>query len=212
MKVVLINGSPNAEGCTYTALREVEQILNDEGIETQLFQVGKKPVSGCIACRSCFKTGHCFMDDSVKEVAALFPEHADGLILGSPVYYATMSGQISSFADRLFFSSMKERRFDYKVAAGIVSCRRGGAVGAFDDLNKYFLMNNMYVVGSQYWNMVHGSKPEEVKQDLEGLQTMRRLGKNMAFLLRAFQAAKQLEVKEAVLEEEHIFTNFIQGS
>lgn len=208
MKVLLINGSGNAKGCTYTALQEVSTTLEKNGIETEIYQIGKKPIQGCIACFSCMKTGKCVFKDSVNEVAEKIKE-ADALIVGSPVYYASPSGQLVSFLDRLFLSSEKNESFNGKLAAAVVSSRRSGCASTFDVINKYFLMSNMHVVGSQYWNQVHGFTPDDVKKDLEGLQTMRTLGENMAWLLKCIEAGKKngLEVPK---HEKVVLTNFIE--
>lgn len=205
MKVLLINGSPNAKGCTYTALSEVASALNNEGVETEIVHVGHKDIRGCIGCRLCKQTGKCVFDDIVGEVQAKFAE-ADGIVVGSPVYYSGPNGTLISFLDRMFYSSPVDKRF--KVGAAVVSCRRGGNTATFDVLNKYFTINQMPIVSSQYWNMVHGNNPDEVRQDIEGLQTMRTLGKNMAFLMKAIALAKDeygLPEKEAIT-----FTNFIR--
>lgn len=206
MKVLLLNGSPNEHGCTYTALREVEKSLQRRAVETEIAHVGKKPIPGCIACGKCFKTGACVFGDQVNEIAEKL-DAVDGLVVGSPVYYASASGQITAFLDRLFYSS--GRKLAKKPGAAIVSCRRGGATAAFDQLNKYFTINNMPVVSSQYWNQVHGNTPEEVLQDAEGLQTMRALGENMAWLLRCIEAGRDAGVPEPKYEEK-LRTNFIR--
>ena len=182
MKVILVNGSPREKGCTYTALCEVAGALEKNGIETEIFQVGAKPIAGCIGCNVCLKNGRCFVDDPVNEKA----KTADGFVFGSPVHYAAASGAITSFLDRAFYG--KGNVFAGKPGAAVVSCRRGGAASAFDQLNKYFTINSMPVVSSQYWNQVHGNTPDEVRQDAEGLQTMRTLGSNMAWLLKCIQA------------------------
>lgn len=205
MKVLLINGSPNAKGCTYTALEEVSKTLNQEGIETEIIHVGNKDIRGCIACRKCKTNGKCVFNDIVNEVAPKFNE-CDGIIIGSPVYYASANGTLISFIDRLFYSMPADKTM--KVGAAVVSCRRGGNTTTFDEINKYFTISGMPVASSQYWNMVHGNSPEEVKQDLEGMQTMRTLGKNMAFLMKSIQLGKeQFGLPE---KEPHIFTNFIR--
>lgn len=205
MKVILINGSPNAKGCTFTALEEVSKTLNTEGIETEIIHVGHKDIRGCIGCRQCKTKGKCVFDDLVNEVAPKFKE-CDGIIIGSPVYFASANGTLVSFIDRLFYSMTADKRM--KVGAAVVSCRRGGNSATFDELNKYFTISGMPVVSSQYWNMVHGNSPEEVKQDLEGLQTMRTLGKNMAFLIKSIQLGKE---QFGLPEKEDItFTNFIR--
>jgi len=206
MKVLLINGSPNMHGCTYTALREVEKILQKHEIETEILYLGKKPVSGCTACRECFKTGRCIFNDQVNEVLAKLDDY-DALIVGSPVYYAGANGSLVSFLDRLFYSS--QGRMAGKLGASVVSCRRGGATSAFDQLNKYFTISCMPIVSSQYWNQVHGNTPEEVMQDEEGLQTMRTLGENMAWLLKSIAAGREKGVP-APQYEERVRTNFIR--
>ena len=185
MKVILVNGSPREKGCTYTALCEVADALEKNGIETDIFQVGAKPIAGCIGCNVCLKNGRCFVDDPVNEFVEK-AKTADGFVFGSPVHYAAASGAITSFLDRAFYG--KGNVFAGKPGAAVVSCRRGGAASAFDQLNKYFTINSMPVVSSQYWNQVHGNTPDEVRQDAEGLQTMRTLGSNMAWLLKCIQA------------------------
>lgn len=187
MKVILVNGSPRENGCTNRALTEVSRQLNSHGIQTEIFQLSRGVISGCIACGSCYKSGKCFKDDKVNELAELLSD-CDGLVFGSPVYYAGMSGQLKCFMDRLFYS--RSSLLTGKPACAVVSCRRGGASSAFDDINKYFLINNMPVVPSQYWNQVHGTTPEEVEEDKEGLQTMRTLGDNMAWMLKCIEAGK----------------------
>lgn len=206
MKVLLINGSPHEKGCTYTALREVMGALEAQGIGTELFQVGNKPVAGCIGCGLCAKTRRCFMEDKVNELLDRLPA-ADGLVVGAPVYYAGPAGQINAFLDRAFYC--KGGLYANKPGAAVVSCRRGGASAAFDRLNKYFTISNMPVVPSQYWNQVHGNTPEEVLQDKEGLQTMRTLGNNMAWLLKCIEAGRKAGVPEPVLEP-RVSTNFIR--
>ena len=205
MKVILINGSPNAKGCTYTALEEVSKTLKSEGIETEIIHVGHKDIRGCIGCRQCKTKGKCVFNDIVNDIAPKFKE-CDGIVIGSPVYFASANGTLVSFIDRLFYSMTADKTM--KVGAAVVSCRRGGNSATFDELNKYFTISQMPIASSQYWNMVHGNSPEEVHQDLEGLQTMRTLGKNMAFLIKSIQLGK----KEFGLpeKEEHKFTNFIR--
>lgn len=205
MKVILINGSPNAKGCTYTALEEVSKTLKSEGIETEIIHVGHKDIRGCIGCRQCKTKGKCVFNDIVNDIAPKFKE-CDGIVIGSPVYFASANGTLVSFIDRLFYSMTADKTM--KVGAAVVSCRRGGNSATFDELNKYFTISQMPIASSQYWNMVHGNSPEEVQQDLEGLQTMRTLGKNMAFLIKSIQLGK----KEFGLPEkvEHKFTNFIR--
>lgn len=206
MKVLLINGSPHEKGCTYTALAEVASALEKQGIGTEMFHIGKKPISGCLGCSSCSKTGRCFMNDPVNEFLNKAAE-ADGFVFGSPVHYASASGLLTSFMDRAFFASRGQ--FAYKPAAAVVSARRGGTTATFDQLNKYFTISNMPVVSSQYWNMVHGSTPEQVKQDLEGMQTMRTLGSNMAWLLKSIEAGKAAGISLPE-KEQRVYTNFIR--
>lgn len=205
MKVILVNGSPHKKGCTYTALSEISDTLNSEGIDTDFFWIGNKPISGCIACKSCVQTGACVFPDVVNEFLAK-AKTTDGFIFGSPVHYAGASGAITSFMDRVFYH--KSDCFQGKPAAAISSCRRGGAYATFDQLNKYFTICSMPVVSSQYWNMVHGNTPDEVRQDLEGLQTMRTLARNMAWLLKCIESGKE----NGIFFPEHekkIATNFI---
>ena len=204
MKVLLINGSPNADGCTARALKEVAVTLNNEGIETETIHVGNQNIRGCIACGKCYESGKCVFDDLVNVVADKL-EAADGLVVGSPVYYASANGTLISFLDRLFFSSRCDKRM--KVGAAVVSARRGGNTATFDELNKYFTISSMPIASSQYWNQVHGSCKEDVEKDLEGLQIMRTLGKNMAFLIKAIQLGK--ETYGLPEKEKHVFTNFI---
>ena len=207
MKVLLVNGSPNKKGCTYTALYEVEKELNKFDIETEIFYVGKKPIRGCTACGKCAETGKCVFDDDSVNVGLDKANTSDGFIFGSPVHYAGPSGFIKSFLDRCFYSGSNV--FAYKPGAAIVSCRRAGSTSAFEQLNKYFSINNMPIVSSQYWNMVHGNTPEEVLQDLEGLQTMRTLGQNMAWLLKSIEAGKKAGVAMTA-KEDRVRTNFIR--
>ena len=206
MKVLLINGSPNERGCTYTALAEAQKVFEKNGIETEIVYLGKKPIAGCVACGICRKAGYCVYNDTVNEVIDQL-EDIDGLIVGSPVYYAGVSGQITSFLDRLFFAASS--KMAGKPAASIVSCRRGGASAAFEIINKYFMMTNMPVVTSQYWNQVHGNTPEEVLQDEEGLQTVRVLAQNMIWLMRSIEAGKAAGVEYPEYEPK-IRTNFIR--
>lgn len=206
MKILVVNGSPHANGCTYTALCEVAVALEAEGMETEMIQIGTKPVSGCLGCGACIKTGKCVIDDVVNEFIEKAKE-ADGFVFGSPVHYAGASGAITSFMDRAFYG--KAAIYADKPAAAIVSCRRGGATAAFEQLNKYFTISNMPIVSSQYWNMVHGNTPEQVRQDLEGLQTMRTLGKNMAWLLKCIEAGKAAGIAKPEREAK-VATNFIR--
>lgn len=205
MKVLLINGSPNAKGCTYTALTEVASTLEAEGIETELVHVGHKDIRGCIGCRKCHTAGKCVFDDLVNEIAPKF-EESDGIVIGSPVYYASANGTLISFLNRLFYSTSFDKSM--KVGASVVSARRGGCTATFDELNKYFTISNMPIASSQYWNQVHGNTPEEVKQDIEGCQIMRTLGRNMAFLIKSIALGKE---KYGLPEKEPFTpTNFIR--
>jgi multimeric flavodoxin WrbA len=205
-KVLVLNGSPHVKGCTARALEEVITTLNSQGVETELIQVGKEQIRGCIACGFCEKNGRCVFDDKVNETAKKF-EEADGLIVGSPVYYGSPNGTLLSFLDRLFYSTGFSKHM--KVGAAVVSCRRGGNTASFDVLNKYFSISGMPVVSSTYWNQVHGFSAEDVEKDLEGLQTMHNLARNMAFLLKAIGAAKEKEGLPAV--ERDSFTSFPDG-
>jgi multimeric flavodoxin WrbA len=209
MKVLLVNGSPNEKGCTYTGLLEIAETLQKEEMDTELFYIGKKPISGCIACYKCRKAnpGRCAISDRVNECLEA-AEKADGFIFGTPVHFAAASGIITSFMDRLFFSAGNDT-FYLKPAAAIVSARRGGTTSAFDQLNKYFTIREMPVISSRYWNMIHGSKPEDVKQDAEGLQTLRILARNMAWFLRCKAAGAQAGVA-LPQKETPLRTNFIR--
>ena len=206
MKVLLINGSPHKEGCTFTALNEVAKTLEKNGIKTEILYLGVKPIAGCIACGKCSQLGKCFIDDKVNEILARCDEF-DGVVIGSPVYYAGPSGQIRAFLDRLFYAG--GRRFAGKPGAAVVSCRRGGATAAFDQLNKYFTISSMPIVSSQYWNQVHGAYAEQVLQDEEGLQTMRTLGNNMAWLLKCIQLGKENGITLPE-REPPVWTNFVR--
>lgn len=206
MKVLLINGSPHEHGCTYTALCETAERLKKHGVESEILYLGKKPIAGCIACGKCAGSGRCVFDDLVNETLEKLDAY-DGIVAGSPVYYAGPSGQICAFLDRLFYSV--GGRMDGKVGAAVVSCRRGGASAAFDRLNKYFTISNMIVIGSQYWNQVHGFTPEDVRKDEEGLQTMRALGDNMAWILKAIEAGKEKGIARPE-REPRIATHFIR--
>ncbi len=206
-KVLLINGSPHADGCTAAALSEMIRVFSEEGIETELITVGNKAIRGCISCGACAGLGKCvFGDDPVNEAAEKFRE-ADGLVVGSPVYYASPNGTLISFLDRLFYSTPFSKHM--KVGAAVVSCRRGGNTASFDVLNKYFTISGMPVASSTYWNQVHGFTAEDVKKDLEGLQTMRNLARNMAFLMKAIADAK--EKYGLPKQETDVFTSFPDG-
>lgn len=205
MKVLMINGSPRAEGNTYVALQEMEKIFREEGIETELLHVGGKDIRGCIACGSCAKNGKCVFDDMVNEAAPKF-EECDGLVVGSPVYYASANATLIAFLDRLFYSTGFDKTM--KVGASVVVARRGGLSATFDELNKYFTISGMPVASSQYWNSIHGRMPGEAMEDGEGLQTMRVLARNMAFLMKSIALGK----KEYGLpeKEERVATHFIR--
>lgn len=209
MKVLLVNGSPHKEGCTHTALTEVAKTLNEDGIETEIFWIGIKPLAGCIACKTCAKNGRCAFDDSVNDFLAIARD-ADGFIFGSPVHFAAAGGAITSFMDRVFYTDLQagKQSFYLKPGAAVVSARRTRTTTAFDQLNKYFTISEMPVISSRYWNMVHGSKPEDVEKDLEGLQTMRVLARNMAFFLKCREAGLKVGVP-LPSREAPIFTNFI---
>jgi len=205
MKVLLINGSPKAKGNTYIALHEMEQVFAEQGIETELIHIGNKAVRGCIACNQCASKGKCVFDDPVNEVAPKF-EAADGIVAAGPVYYASANGTLVSFMDRLFYSTHFDKTM--KVGATVAVCRRGGASATFDQINKYFTISSMPVASSQYWNAVHGRAPGEAEQDAEGLQTMRVLARNMAFLIKSIALGRE---KFGLPETEaHQWTHFIR--
>ena len=208
MKVLLVNGSPHEKGCTYTALAEVAAKLNKNGIETELIWLGTEPIRSCLGCRGCYNLkNRCVFGGDAVEAAQKLMESCDGIVVGSPVHYAGASGQVTSFLGRLFYSS--SAILQNKPAAAVVSCRRGGASAAFEALNKFFQMSNMPVVTSQYWNQVHGNTPEEVLQDLEGLQTMRTLADNMTWLLRSIKAGENSGISLPEREAK-VRTNFIR--
>ena len=210
MKVLLVNGSPHEKGCTFTALMEVAGVLENEGIGAEVVWIGNKPLSGCIDCRACLEKKKCIFDDKVNEVLAV-AQSVDGFIFGSPVHYAAASGAMTSFMDRLFFADLLSGRqsFALKPAAAVVSARRAGTTATFDQLNKYFTISQMPIISSRYWNMVHGATPEDVRKDLEGLQTMRVLARNMAWFLKCKEAGLKAGVPVPV-QEENIYTNFIR--
>lgn len=206
MKVLVINGSPHLNGgCTDRALREVESTLAENGIETERINIGNKDIRGCIACNFCRSHGRCVFNDIVNETAPKLAE-ADGIIVGTPVYYAGANGQALSFLDRLFYSTGTTIDKTMKAGAAVVSSRRAGSTSAFDEINKYFTISAMPVVSSTYWNEVHGFTAEDVEADLEGLQTMRNLGRNMAFLIRAIAAARKSD--GIPVQERSSFTSF----
>lgn len=208
MKVLLINGSPRAKGCTYTALSIVAKELEENGIETEIFQVGAEPIRGCIGCGACAKNGKglCEFDDVVNKAIEAC-KTADAIVIGSPVHYASASGAITSFMDRLFYAG--GANLQYKLGAVVTSCRRGGASATLDQISKYFGITNMPVVSSDYWNMVHGNTPDEVLKDEEGVQTMRVLGKNMAWMLKSIEAAKNAGINPPKRETK-VRTNYIR--
>ena len=211
MKVLLVNGGPHKNGCVNTALEEVANELNKSEIEAEIFWIGVKPISGCIACGNCAKTGKCVFDDVVNEFVEK-AKYADGFIFGSPVHYGGASGAITSFMDRVFYSaasSGKNDRFMFKPAACVISARRGGTTATYDQLNKYFGITQMPIISSRYWNMVHGNTPEQVKQDKEGLQIMRILGRNMAYYLKCIEAGKEKGINPPE-QEQTTLTNFIR--
>ena len=210
MKVLMINGGPHEKGCTYTSLKEVADTLAKDGIGSEIVWIGNKPIGGCIACKACVKKGKCVFDDIVNEVREKAYQ-SDGFIFGTPVHYGAASGNMTAFMDRLFYSELcgnGNKAFYMKPAAAVISARRAGTTATFDQLNKYFTIQEMPVVSSRYWNMVHGAVPEDVKKDLEGLYTMRVLGRNMAYMLKCKEAAKMSGISMPE-QEPAIFTNFI---
>jgi len=206
LNVLLLNGSPQATGCTFTALKEMAATLEKEGVATEIVHVGHQDIRGCIGCGRCAELGRCVFDDLVNKLAPKL-EAADGLVVGSPVYYASANGTLTNLLDRLFFSTPFSKRM--KVGAAVCSARRGGTTATFDQLNKYFTISEMPVASGRYWNMVHGNSAEEVMQDIEGLQNMRILARNMAFLLRAIAAERSLNGLPKEEPEIH-YTNFIR--
>ena len=206
MKVLLVNGSPREKGCTFTALSEVASALEKNNVKTEIYWLGNAAITSCLACGACKNNGKCFVNDNVNSFVEKASEF-DGFVFGSPVHYASASGAITAFLDRVFYSNAKI--FSGKPGAAVVSCRRAGSTAALDQLNKYFPINNMPMVASQYWCMVHGNTPDEVRQDLEGLQIMRTLGMNMAWLLQCIDAGKKAGIKLPKYEERQR-TNFIR--
>lgn len=205
-KVLLINGSPHKNGCTFTALTEVSGALKQNHVDSEIFHIGTKPVRGCIACGKCEELKRCAFDDDVANELLFEIQNADGIVVGSPVYFGGPNGALRAVLDRVFYIGTATGAFAYKPAAAIVSCRRGGASSAFDQLNKYFTINRMPVISSQYWNSVHGFTPDDVKKDLEGLQTMRTLGTNMAWILNSIEKAALEKPKK----EPYTPTHFIR--
>lgn len=207
MKVLMINGGPHKDGSTNRALIEIANTLKAEGVDSEILWLGNDPIAGCIGCGACRKREGCYKEDIVNDVAARLDEF-DGFVFGSPVHYAACSGALSAFMDRLFFSSA--RKMYMKPAAAVVSCRRGGASAAFDEINKYFTISSMPVVSSQYWNQIHGGNAFDAEQDFEGLQTMRTLARNMAYMIKAFAIAKEQGLNPPGKVEKLIRTNFIE--
>lgn len=206
----MINGSPNEKGCTYTALNEISTTLNSEGIETEIYYIGKDPIAPCRACHACGKIGHCVINDKVNDFV-VYASKFDGYVIGSPVHYGSASGGIIPFLDRAFFVDFMsgQNSFIHKPGTAIVSARRAGTTATLDQLNKYFQINQMPVISGRYWNMVHGANPDEVKQDLEGMQNMRILARNLAYHLKC----KEMAQKAGILppeKEETVYTNFIR--
>lgn len=209
MKVLLVNGSPHKEGCTYTALSEIASTLSKNGVESDFMWLGTSPIAGCIACGSCRQTGKCFRNDVVNEFIEKIPEY-DGFIFGTPVHFASATGAMTAFMDRAFFAgSFYGKKLAGKPGATIASCRRAGSTATLDQMNKYIVFSNMPMVPSQYWNMVHGNTPDEVRQDREGLQIMRTLGQNMAWMLKCIEAGRQLGIEPPIYED-FTPTNFIR--
>ncbi len=210
MKVLLTNGSPHKEGCTYTALCEVSKALNKNGVDTDIFWIGNKALSGCIACGKCKENNRCVFQDTVNEFLDIAGDY-DGFVFGTPVHWGGATGSLTSFMDRVFYADLcgDGNRFLLKPAAVVTSARRAGTTATWDQINKYFGLMQMPIITSQYWNMVHGASPEQVKQDLEGLQTMRVLGNNMAFFLQCKKVALQMGIQMPE-QEPMIFTNFIR--
>lgn len=211
LKVLLFNGSPHKDGCTYTALKEIEKTLAEEGIDSEIYQIGTEPISACRACYACGKLGKCVINDKVNDFVE-YAEGFDGFIFGSPVHYASACGGITAFLDRAFFTAFRSGRghiFMHKPGAAVASARRSGTTATLDQLNKYFTISQMPVISGRYWNMVHGAKAEEVLQDEEGLQNMRILARNMAWHLKCREAGEKAGIPMPK-KEETVFTNFIR--
>lgn len=209
MKVLLVNGSPHKEGCTYTALCKVSDALNQNGIDTDMFWIGNKPLSGCIGCHKCSELHHCVFQDAVNDFLDLADTY-DGFVFGTPVHWAGASGGMTSFLDRVFYADLNggEGRFYLKPAAAVISARRAGTTATWDQVNKYFGLMQMPIITSRYWNMVHGTTPDEVKHDLEGMQTMQVLGHNLAYFLKCKEVGSKLVPLPP--KEPFVFTNFIR--
>lgn len=210
MKVLLVNGSPHKDGCTNAALCEVADALNKEGIDTDIFWVGNKPIGGCIGCRGCAKKGECVFDDKVNEFLSIAGDY-DGFVFGSPVHWGAATGAITSFLDRVFYADFcgGGNRFLLKPAATVISARRAGTTATWDQLNKYFGLMQMPIITSRYWNMVHGNRAEDIQKDEEGVQIMHILGKNMAWFLKCKEAGKKAGISLPEQEQIH-FTNFVR--
>lgn len=209
LKVLLVNGSPHKEGCIYTLLVEIARTLYEQGIDSEIFWIGNQPIAGCIGCGVCVGKASCFRKDIVNDFTAKIPEF-DGFIFGTPVHYAAAAGGMTSFMDRTFFiDEFNDHHFEGKPAAAVATCRRSGGTATIDQMNKYFTDCNMPIVPSQYWNVVHGVTPEQIKQDIEGLQTMRTLARNMAWMLNCIEAGKEKGINFPE-HEELIRTNFIR--
>lgn len=209
LKVLLVNGSPHKDGCVSTALSEIAEALKSEGIDSSPFWVGNQPVAGCIGCGACVGKRNCFRNDRVNEFVNIMDDY-DGLVFGTPVHYAAASGEMASFLDRVFFiDEFNGNHFAGKPAAAIATCRRSGGTAALDQMNKYMTDCNMPIVPSQYWNVVHGNTPEEIRRDTEGLQTMRTLARNMAWLLKCISLGREHGIGFPV-HEQHTMTNFIR--
>lgn len=211
LKVLLVNAGPHKAGCTNRALDEVARALREEGLATEMFWVGNKPVASCLACRRCDELGHCVMNDRVNDFVALAPDY-DGIVLGSPVHFGAATGAATAFYDRAFYTLLRssaENALRMKVGAAVTSCRRAGNTATIDQLNRYFQLTQMPIVTSSYWNIVHGATPADVEQDAEGLQTMRTLGRNMAFLIKAIRQAEHAVIEPAP-PEPRVYTNFIR--
>ena len=210
MKVLLINGSPKEKGCTYTALLEISKTLQEEGVDSEIYNIGNSPIAPCRACGACGKLGRCAIDDEVNELLERLNEF-DGIIIGSPVHYASASGGTVAFLDRLFYANARAGKADLRMKPGsaIASARRAGTTATIYELNKYFQIHQMPIISGRYWNMVHGQTPDDVKKDLEGLQNMRFLARNMAYYLKCIEAGKNAGIK-LPKQEEVTFTNFIQ--
>lgn len=208
MKVLLVNGSPHKEGCTFTALSEMATVFNQNGIETEIYWIGKNPISGCIGCGACSQSGRCFMDDCVNEFLDRAKDF-DGFVFGSPVHFSAVAGTMTCFMNRAFFAARASKEFVGKVAAAVTSTRRAGATTTLDQLNKYFIHGGMPVVPSQYWPMVYGNTPDQVRQDAEGMQIMRTMAQNMTWMMRCFDAGQQLGMSYPE-REPRVSTNFIR--